>query len=313
LSEELAKLYADIEGRPTRFRSPFKTVFFCGGEMRDAGDRGPAKSLRDYLCRTRSIKLKASIVFAESANKLYRDTNYDDLISFEEDIARIASIVLVIAEGPGSLAELGAFSMNETIRSSLRVISQSKYEDAESFIRYGPIEKVIQENEEYVAFYPWLTNNQGKFVRNSASPHYKPIKEFLVSNIDDIPDTAIFDQEYDVKKFFVVYWCLYLAYAASLNVLLGAVKRIYPDMTLSDLKDILYCLKIVGWCDRQKYSNKDYYFALGDGDPLIYRFPAALADKDIVARRLRVRRDFETVEKIPDHVKKTVAERRQRS
>ena len=81
-------------------------------------------------------------------------------------------------------------------------------------------------------------------------------------------------------------------------------------MSPSDLKDILYCLKIVGWADRQKYSNKDYYFALGDADPLTYRFAAGLLDKDIVARRLRVRHGFEEVEKIPDHIKRTVATRR---
>lgn len=275
--------------------------------------KGPAKSLRDYLCRTRSLKVKAKIVFAESANKLYRDTGYDDLISFEEDIARIASLVLVISESPGSLAELGAFSMNDTIRPSLRVISQTKYEDSESFVRFGPIQKVILEDEQFVAFYPWATNGHGRFVRRSATPHYKEIKSFISTNVDAVASSRQFHLDYEVRKFFVVYWALYLAYAASINVLLNAVRRIYADMTLSDLRDILFCLKVVGWIDRQKYSNKEYYFALGSGDPLEYRFSADLADKDILGRRLRVREDFEAAEKLPTHIKKVVAERRTNS
>jgi hypothetical protein len=272
--------------------------------------RGPAKSLRDYLCRTRSLKLKAKIVFAESANALYRDTGYDDLISFEEDIARIASLVLVISESPGSLAELGAFSMNDTIRPSLRVISQTKYEDSESFVRFGPIQKVIMEHEEFVAFYPWTTNGHGKFVRRSATPHYKSIKAFISANVDSVSSTRLFHQDYEIRKFFIVYWMLYLAYASSINVLLAAVRRIYTDMSLSDLRDVLFCLKVVGWIDRQKYSNKEYYFALGDGDPIEYRFSAELADKDMLGRRLRVRRDFEAIETLPPHIKRVVADRR---
>jgi hypothetical protein len=55
-------------------------------------------------------------VLAEDAFRLFRDSDYSDLISFEEDLARIASVVLVIAESAGSLAELGAFASNDTIR-----------------------------------------------------------------------------------------------------------------------------------------------------------------------------------------------------
>lgn len=103
-----------------------------------------AKSLRDYLCRVRKIEkhLPGSIVLAEEAVSLYRDTTYTDLITFEEDIARLSSLVLVIAESAGSLAELGAFSTNETIRQSLRVILQTSYENSESFVRYGPVRRV---------------------------------------------------------------------------------------------------------------------------------------------------------------------------
>ncbi|WP_204275442.1 retron St85 family effector protein, partial [Enterobacter hormaechei] len=85
---------------------------------------------------------KYSIVLAEEANQIYRDTEYSDLITFEEDIARIAAVVLVIAESAGSLAELGAFTANDTIRQALRVVIPDHHETAESFVRYGPIERL---------------------------------------------------------------------------------------------------------------------------------------------------------------------------
>lgn len=311
MSDELLQLYRDVEGRPARFRTPFKTIFFCGGEKREVGEAGPAKSLRDYICISRAIRVKGKIVFAEAANQLYRDTSYGDLISFEEDIARVASLVLVISESPGSLAELGAFATNDTIRQSLRVISQSDYEESESFIRFGPIEKLMNDSEDYVAFYPWRKNASGKLITSSARPHYSNIKSFIISNLDAAPSSLGFAQEPELKKFFVVYWALYLSYASSINVLLSAVRKIYPDMVLGEIKNILYCLRVVGWVGRHKYSNKEYWFALGSDDPLVYRFAVGLADRDMLARRLRVRREFERDERLPRHITDQVARERE--
>ena len=109
MSSELAQLFKDLDPTRLRIHPPKKTVFLCGGI---AGASTDVLSLRDYLFRIRNIstELSATIVLAERANALYRDTTYGDLISFEEDIARIASVVLVIAESPGSLAELGALT-----------------------------------------------------------------------------------------------------------------------------------------------------------------------------------------------------------
>jgi len=108
-------------------------MFLCGGYIAN-DENAKAKNLRDYLFRVRQIANRYNIVLAEKATQLFRDSEYDDLISFEEDVARIAAVVLVIAESPGSLAELGAFTANDTIRNALRVVIQQQHEIAESFV-----------------------------------------------------------------------------------------------------------------------------------------------------------------------------------
>jgi hypothetical protein len=139
LVTELTSFFNDFELKDLRVRKPSKFMFLCGGYIsRD----GRAQNLRDYLYRVRRLSNRFNIVLAERATQLYRDSQYGDLISFEEDIARIASLVLVIAESPGSLAELGAFTANDTIQKSLRVMIQQKYDVEESFVRYGPVERV---------------------------------------------------------------------------------------------------------------------------------------------------------------------------
>jgi hypothetical protein len=109
LVAELRALYDDLKLDGVRVFRPSKFMFLCGGYISNDKE-AKAKNLRDYLFRVRQIADKYNIVLAEKATQLFRDSEYDDLISFEEDIARIAAVVLVIAESPGSLAELGAFA-----------------------------------------------------------------------------------------------------------------------------------------------------------------------------------------------------------
>lgn len=299
-----------MAGLPARFNTPFRSLFFCGGVRGDGAAR--PTSLRDYLYRTRGIRFRANIVFAEDANQLYRDTKYSDLISFEEDIARIVSSVLVIVESPGSFAELGAFAMNDTIRASLRVIVQSKFAERESFIRFGPIQKLRNEDEEAVAFYPWETHKNGGVIVSSIRGHYSEVKNFISAGIESAPKSRQFDTDRELKKFFIIYWALYHAYASSLNVLFWAVSKLDPEISLVQLKNCLYCLKIVGWVGKETYSNKDYYFALSSADPVSYNYPkGSVAGRNMFARQLLIRKEFEGREKIPKHISGVVKARRE--
>jgi hypothetical protein len=118
LVAELRVLYDDLKLDGVRVFRPSKFMFLCGGYIA-SDENAKAKNLRDYLFRVRQIANRYNIVLAEKATQLFRDSEYDDLISFEEDVARIAAVVLVIAESPGSLAELGAFTANDTIKNEL--------------------------------------------------------------------------------------------------------------------------------------------------------------------------------------------------
>lgn len=297
-----------MSGPRARFNTPFRSIFLCGG-VRGTGSNRPT-SLRDYLYRKRGLQLKANIVFAEAANQIYRDTKYSDLISFEEDIARIASSVLVIVESPGSFAELGAFAMNTTISKSLRVIVQSKFAESESFVRYGPIQKLRNEDEEAVAFYPWETTKNGNIIASSVRGHYANIKSFIADGISVAPKSIAFDVDYEVKKFLIIYWALYHSYACSLSVLHWSVSKILPDISPQQIRNCLYCLRLVGWIEKETYSNKDYFFALSSSDPVSYNFPRGAGVREMLSRQLKVRKEFEAKEVLPKHVKKVVKEKR---
>lgn len=140
MPDALELLVGDIDFERLRIVRPSRFSFVCGGRI-DVNNGARPLSVRDYLIRLRSLEksLRHPIVLAESAQQLYRETSYSDLITFEEDIAKIASVVLVVSESAGALAELGAFASTAPIREALRVIISEDHEQEESFVRFGPI------------------------------------------------------------------------------------------------------------------------------------------------------------------------------
>jgi hypothetical protein len=182
LAAELVELYNDLDPERLRITRPSKFLFLCGGAVANDGNSKP-QNLRDYIYRVRRLRSSYEIVLAEKANQLYRDTDYTDLISFEEDIARIAAVVLVIAESAGSLAELGAFASNDTILKALRVMIKEKHDSGESFIRFGPVKRVRHSYKhakiDHVGVYPWRDHANGNLVISSVKPHYTQLRKLV--------------------------------------------------------------------------------------------------------------------------------------
>ncbi len=223
---EIKRLFDDLNLEKLRINRPSKFMFLCGGVISKSADAKP-ENLRDYLCRVRPLKLHHPIILAEGAVELYRKTHYHDLISFEEDLARIASVVLVIVESPGSFAELGAFASNDTIRKALKVIIQEEYETAESFVRYGPVERVSKAQRSDLGVYPWRMR-AGKLVVRSTISHYSHIKKFFNLHLDSTPRSMSFGSLEDAKLFYIIYWAVFVCLAVSPGRLFAYVQLIEP-------------------------------------------------------------------------------------
>ncbi|PZM13036.1 hypothetical protein CPY51_16095 [Rhizobium tubonense] len=195
-------------------------------------------SLRKYLLTERKLgeKIRAKIVLAEAANQLYRDTEYNDLISFEEDIAVIASVVLLIAESAGSLAELGAFATSDQIRPSTCVILKTEHYEAESFVRFGPVQKIFKEDERRIAAFPWRNNKHGEIIKSSIQGHFSAIKKFVNSQISQNPEQFLFRNSENFQIFGIILWIIHLSKAISVTEILGYVREIGVATSQRDVK-----------------------------------------------------------------------------
>lgn len=251
-----------------RFKWPSEFIFFCGG--RSDIDPRSAVSLRHYLLAERKIepKLQARVVLAEAANQIYRDTTYKDLITYEEDIAKISRIVLLIAESAGSLAELGAFSSTPHLKEKLCVIMQEEYYNAESFVRYGPIKRLENEDRSRLAFFPWRVTDEGQIIKRSVQAHVSEITKFINDRLSAGAKTFSFGAEAsaDLRDFAVVLWLAHLAQAITIDRIVDYAKILGHPISRDRARNCFYCMKLAGWMDDLPYSGSTYYITTSKND-----------------------------------------------
>lgn len=72
-------------------------------------------------------------------------SGYDDLLMFERDASYLSRLVVIFAESPGAIAELGAFALDTDIHQKLFVVVSEKHRthpNRQSFINLGPINRI---------------------------------------------------------------------------------------------------------------------------------------------------------------------------
>ncbi|KQX40004.1 hypothetical protein ASD04_04980 [Devosia sp. Root436] len=304
MPDALKTLFNDLDLAGLRVSRPTKFIFLCGGKTGDEA-KTPV-SLRHYLLFEKKIepKIQAKIILADRANQIYRDTEYRDLISFEEDIALISASVMVITESAGSLAELGAFTANQVTRRHVAIISQTEFSQAESFVRYGPIERVKRDDEERVAFIPWRINGKGHVVKSSVAEHVSNIVSFINETVGKVPSEELYSNVPSLHKFFHVLWLLHNCNALSITQLQEYNSKIFgADLSINDTKNILYCMKFAGWVEKYDYLNKTYWYSLHSRDPFSkYRYKEGVGEVDTLRRKSDLAKEVKSELKHPAHV-----------
>lgn len=295
LIELLRNFNGRINREDLRVRRPNQTIFLCGGLISPDARSKNVISLRDYLIRYKKIgnKIDANWILAETAQQLYRDTHYPDLISFEEDIARISSIVLVISESAGSLAELGAFASEAVIQDTLRIIMSEQHAEAESFVRYGPVRRIENINRERVGVFPWRTHSRnGNIVKASINPHFSEIERWINQHLAACHDTFSYRAIPEKAIFYDILWILSLMEVAPPEPLYEAVRVIHPEFSEADIRDKLYVLKTCQWIGKFSYGGRDFYYLPENRDPYEYAFIEGFRPRDVAATKIPIVREF---------------------
>lgn len=129
------------------------SIFLCGG----ASSRHEI-SYRDKLCKELKCISGIDVLYPEDLfmELLNRNRKKYDLLKLEQFLANNSDYIVIVCESPGSFTELGAFVNNDETVSKVIVLLQTKYKNAKSFIRQGPVAYIESKDKRRVVYY-----NQG--------------------------------------------------------------------------------------------------------------------------------------------------------
>jgi hypothetical protein len=309
--ETFREFAAAINLNESRFVRPRKFVFFCGGQMPENGNS--RNSLRQYLICERRIdkKIQGDTILAENATQLYRDSDYKDLISFEEDIAKISSVVLIIVESVGSFAELGAFASISEIRSSLAILIQEKFRTAESFLRFGPVKRLENDDQVRVGYYPWETHkNNGKIVVSKVKPHFSDIVSFINTNIKKAEKRSRLSARSDLLEFCLVISIIHFCRAIPFEKIRDYMQFFGHPVSKTRLTQVLYCLMLAEWIVKEGYSNREFYITTFEADPIQISYHDGAKIKDTIRWKSLFHTELSKDINIPKYIENKIIERK---
>lgn len=139
-------------------------IFLCGGPA-DIRSALPI-SLRDAVYRelAKNDDDLRRIRMAEHYKDWAHDSIYNDLVLFERHLAELSSIIVLVLESPGAIAELGLFSTIDEFREKLLVFIDGAHYQSDSFIKFGPIDFLEKTHKNSAEVYRWHKEYGSKLV-----------------------------------------------------------------------------------------------------------------------------------------------------
>lgn len=233
-------------------------LFLCGGQV-DVKLPEPVSvrgALVEYLYSI-DCHLSQSITLAEDFKDWIHDSVYRDLLVFESDIAHISSLIVIILESAGALAELGLFVKSRALREKILVFVKQEHYEQNSFIKLGPLRYLQGIKETSVCSYPWDDTN----LKKSLAPSLKEMREDILGIIADQDKTEVFDKENEGHISFVIYEIIKTFRALKLSEIESYLGALGVSIAREKLKRLIFLLgkfKLVGSAKR---GHIDYYYA----------------------------------------------------
>ena len=260
----LAKYSKSINLQKFRIINFPSLIFFCGGITSSRTKK--YHSLRHYMLhyfKRNNDDIYKKIILAEQVNDWYRFNHYNNLLSFEKDLAGLASLIVLFVESPGSIAELGAFSQIEEISERLIVfINTSFYEVDASFIKDGPLAYLEQKSEDIVYAYAWnVKKSKGKeyIVTNKLKTVAKQISKEINDRLKARPDEPIFDKSNIGHIMLFICDFIQIINIAKKSDISGLLENLDLINVKKNLDKYFFILEKIKLIKSFKYGKDDYY------------------------------------------------------
>lgn len=250
----------DIEASRVEF-SNNPIVLLCGGkvEIKDRPDDPdpPIRSLRHAVADSHTSYDKFR---PEEITSWQSDGVFKNLMSFEADLASICSLVVIILESAGSLAELGAFSQLHDLSKKIIAIRSSTFKEAPSFINLGILRHISENHNSSVKSYPWD-------IHNPASISPEVVKDVIL-DIQEELDQLLRTQAFNLsnRSHVIVFICEIIKIFTALkeHEILEYLISVGVLITKEELKRKLFLLEEFRLIRKETYSDASFYLRSGD-------------------------------------------------
>lgn len=182
---------------------------------------------------------------------------YKSLSDFENDIAALSSLVVVILESAGALAELGLFYANETIRKKMLIIVHREYYESESFIKFGFLNPIEKNNFKAVKVYEISEQKIDTITENE-------VQEIVADVIDyseDIDKSSDFKSDNRGHLIFLIYQLVDLFTIVTFDEITDMLDQMEVSVQKSELRSALFILEKFKLLTSEKKSSSKFYFA----------------------------------------------------
>lgn len=260
-------------------------IFLCGGPT-DIQSATPI-SIRDAIHRelVKHRDIDGRIRVAEDYKDWSHEAIYRDLVSFERHLAELSSVIVLVLESPGSIAELGLFSVIEEFKRKLLVFVETDHYQSDSFIRLGPIDYLEKIHENTAECHRW-TLGSGRLAAfdPAAAEQLQPELAEAVRNRAASPTPErIFDPKIWLDGALLVCDLLGLCSALTLRELRQLLGGLGCTRTETEVKQLVFLLQRVGLIAMEPKGDQRFYVSILDKQHVHF----ALLDKTFDAMRFR--------------------------
>ncbi len=281
-------------------------IFLCGGlvDIKDAETNSIRNAFLDYITKV-GCDTANQVILAENFQDWIHDSVYKDLLDFESDIAHISSLIVIILESPGALAELGLFIRNQELNKKLIIFVNDDHYNANSFISLGPLRYLESIQERNVCAYPWDLNN----IDDSLEESLPEMHDDLISIMTGMDRSEGFSINNDGHISFVMYEIIRLFRALKITEVESFVNDMGITVKREKVKRLLFLLQKFELISVGKRGNDEYYFPIKDVDKIHFgghfnKNEAKVAAMQYYAFNESESRRFNFIKKITNEEKK---------
>lgn len=237
-------------------------VLLCGGRVpvkeHAEADEPPIASLRHALThQTQSIEF----FLPEEIDDWLHDGLFKDLMSFELELAAICSVVVIVLESAGAIAELGAFSQLKELSEKLIAIKSRDFDATntnKSFINLGLLRFLDEAKGSSVRSYPWDVRRP----ENVDAEVVADVLTDIAEDVDQLPKSALLNPQLAAHIAVIIYQLIFTFAALGEKEIQEYLLIFGVATTRNDIRRKLFLLERFQILKREKYSDAEF-FVLG--------------------------------------------------